>query len=166
MSKGQLLITGDFNIHVDIGDDPDFLRLFDLLESLGLRQHASQPTHVHGHSLDLIITRYSHQIVQDSPKTDRSISDHASLLCKLFHVKPVVTTNVVTCKKLQSVDMDTLQNDLAASELCQKQPDESSNLAPEGVDALLCNYNATLSRMINHHAPVKEKTLRARPRVP
>ena len=34
------------------------------------------------------------------------------------------------------------------------------------VDALLCNYNAALSRMINRHAPLKEKTLRARPRVP
>lgn len=121
MSQEQLLITGDFNIHVDIADDPDSLKLFDLLQSLGLRQHV---THAHGHTLDLIITRYSDQIVQDSPQTDRFISDHASLLRKLFHVKPVVTANVVTYKKLQSVDMDSLKNDLAASELCQKQPEE------------------------------------------
>ena len=47
-----------------------------------------------------------------------------------------------------------------------KQPEELPNLAPEGIDVLLCNYNATLSRMINRHAPLKEKTLRARPRVP
>lgn len=89
--------------------------------SLGLRQHV---THAHGHTLDLIITRYSDQIVQDSPQTDRFISDHASLFRKLFHVKPVLTANVVTYKKLKSVDMDSLKNDLAASELCQKQPEE------------------------------------------
>ena len=104
--------------------------------------------------------------VQDSPQTDHFISDHASLLCKLLHVKPAVTTNVVTYRKLQSVDMDSFKNDLAASELCQKQPEELSHLAPDGVDALLCNYNATLSRMINRHVPLKVKTLRARPRVP
>ena len=56
LSKEQLLITGDFNIHVDIVDDPDSLKLLDLLESLGLRQHVSQPTHLHGHTLDPIIT--------------------------------------------------------------------------------------------------------------
>lgn len=72
----------------------------------------------------------------------------------------VVTANVVTYRKPQSVDMDSLKNDLAASELCQKQPEDLSNLAP-----LLCKYNATLPRMINHHAPLKEKILRARPRV-
>lgn len=71
-----------------------------------------------------------------------------------------VTANVVTYMKPQSVDVDSLKNDLAASELCQKQPEDLSNLAP-----LLCKYNATLSRMVNHHAPLKEKNLRARPRV-
>jgi len=48
LSKEQLLITGDFNIHVDAVDDPDSLELLDLLESVGLRQHVSQQTHVHG----------------------------------------------------------------------------------------------------------------------
>lgn len=63
-----------------------------------------------------------------------------------------MTANVVTYGKPESVDMDPLKNDLAASELCQKQPEDLSNLAP-----LLCKYNATLSRMINHHAPIKGK---------
>ena len=166
LSKEQLLITGDFNIHVDAVDDPDSLKLLDLLESVGLRQHVSQPTHVHGHTLDLIITRWSDQIIQDPPQTDRFISDHASLLCKLLQDKPAVTTKKVTYRRLKSVDLDSLKADLAASGLCQEQPDELTNVTPEGVDALLRNYNKTLSRMTNCHAPIKTKTLRARPRVP
>ena len=47
LCKEQLLIIGDFNIHVDVADS---LKLTDLLESIGLRQHVSQPTHVHGHT--------------------------------------------------------------------------------------------------------------------
>ena len=43
-----------------------------------------------------------------------------------------MTGNVVTYRKLQSVDMDSLKNDLAASELCQKQPEDLSYLAPGG----------------------------------
>ena len=166
LPKEQLLITGDFNIHVDVVDNPDSLKLLDLLESVGLQQHVTQPTHVHGHTLDLIITRHSDQIVQDPPQTDRFISEHASLLCKLLHAKPAVTTNVVTYRKLKSVDLDSLKNDLAACGLCQDQSEELSHLTPEGVDALLHNYNSTLSRLINRHAPLKKKTLRARPRVP
>ena len=136
------------------------------MESVGLRQHVTQPTHVHGHTLDLIITRHSDQIVQDPPQIDRFISDHASLLCKLLHDKAAVTTNVVTYRKLKSVDLDSLKDDLAAYGLCQDQSEESSHLTPEGVDALLRNYNSILSRMINRYAPLKKKTLRARPRVP
>ena len=166
LSKEQLLITGDFNIHIDAVDDPDSLKLLDLLESVGLRQHVSQPTHVHGHTLDLIITRWSVQIIQDSPQTDRFISDHASLLCKLLQDKPAVTTKKVTYRRLKSVDLDSLKADLAASGLCQEQSDELTNVTPDGVDALLRNYNKTLSRMTNCHAPLKTKTLRARPRVP
>ena len=101
LSEEQLLITGDFNIHVDVVDNPDSLKLLDLLESVGLRQHVTQPTHVHGHTLDLIITRHSDQIVHDPPQIDRFISDHASFLCKLLHDKPAVTINAVTYRKLK-----------------------------------------------------------------
>ena len=131
MSNEQLLITGDFNIHVDITDDSDALKLFDLLESLGLRQH------VHGHTLDLIITRYSDQVVQDSPQTDRLFRTIHRFFASYFMCNhAAVTANVVTYRKPQSVHMDSLKNDLAASELCQKQPEDLSNLAP-----LLCKYS-------------------------
>ena len=63
------------------------------------------------------------------------------------------------------MDLDSLQDDLAASALCQEQSDELTSLNLEGVDALLLNYNSTLSRMTNCHAPLKTKTSRARPRV-
>lgn len=40
------LITRDFNIHIDVTDDPDALRLHDLLKSTGLEQHVTVPTHI------------------------------------------------------------------------------------------------------------------------
>ena len=44
LSKEQLLILGDFNIHVDALNNPDSLRFGDLLDSLGLEQHVTEPT--------------------------------------------------------------------------------------------------------------------------
>ena len=50
----HLLITGDFNIHMDVADDPDAIRMRGLLESTGLKQHVNIPTHISGHILDLL----------------------------------------------------------------------------------------------------------------
>ena len=59
LSPEPVLITGDFNIRVDISDDPNTKRFLMLLESMGLQQHINQPTHEMGHTLDLVITRQS-----------------------------------------------------------------------------------------------------------
>ena len=57
LSKEHVAIVGDFNIHVDVPDDPDGTKFLDLIDSLGLQQHVNKPTHIHKHTLDLVITR-------------------------------------------------------------------------------------------------------------
>ena len=57
LSPESLILTGDYNFHVDVEDDPDARAFLDLLASMGLKQHVNVPTHVSGHTLDLMITR-------------------------------------------------------------------------------------------------------------
>jgi len=54
LSEENLLISGYFNIHVDNIHDSDAIKFSDLLESFGLKQHVTGPTHKDGHTLDLI----------------------------------------------------------------------------------------------------------------
>ena len=56
-SHDHLVITGDFNIHMDVMDDVDAIKLRGLLESTGIKQHVTIPTHISKYTLDLIITR-------------------------------------------------------------------------------------------------------------
>ncbi|KAJ8362846.1 hypothetical protein SKAU_G00116770 [Synaphobranchus kaupii] len=52
--SNRLLLTGDFNIHVDLPNSPltpDFLSLLDCFH---LTQHINFPTHAKGHTLDLV----------------------------------------------------------------------------------------------------------------
>ena len=67
LSKERSLITGGFNIYVDVPDDPDTFKLLDLREYFGLHQHITVPTHKFGHTLDLVITRQSEHTVNNSP---------------------------------------------------------------------------------------------------
>lgn len=56
LSKEHLLLVGDFNFHVDVASDVDARKFLDLIDSLGLKQHVDIPTHIHLHTLDLVIT--------------------------------------------------------------------------------------------------------------
>ena len=58
-----ILLCGDFNIQVDVQDNPNVESFLDLIDSLGLVQHVHFETHVQG----LVITRKMDSIIQDTP---------------------------------------------------------------------------------------------------
>ena len=58
MYKFQLLIAGDFNIHVEATNNHDALKLVDIFASFDGVQHVPlQPTHRGGGIHDLVITK-------------------------------------------------------------------------------------------------------------
>ena len=54
--------------------------------------------------------------------------------------------------------MDSLNDDLAKSDLCKNPPDD--------LEELVISYNKTLKAVLDKHAPVKTRTIVVRPRVP
>ena len=164
LSKEQILFAGDFNIHVDNPRDSDAIKFADLLESFGLQQHVKGSTHKEGHTLDHIITRCSEIVLSAPPKVDRFISDHASVCCRLIPEKPPAVEKLVTYRKYRSIDMESFKNDLVTSSLCQ--PLLTTETPVYGVDQLAKDYNSTLHMLIDCHAPLKSKTVKARPSAP
>ncbi|XP_068735435.1 uncharacterized protein [Montipora capricornis] len=132
LCREQLLIAGDFNIHVDVPEDSDSIKLLDLLESFTLRQHVVGPTHILGHTLDLVITSQSDQIIRSTP--------------------------TVSYRKIKSVDVESVNADLAESDLCRNPPDD--------LDELVACYDSTLRTVMDKHDPVQTRTIVVRPRVP
>ena len=82
LSYEPLLITGNFN-HVNVVGDPHRLKLLELLETMGLCQPVTAPTHESGNTLDLIITWLFEDLVRETPISDYHISDHWSVTCRL-----------------------------------------------------------------------------------
>ena len=48
-----LLVSGDFNFHLDDPSDADARTFMELMDTFGLLQHITTPTHVSGHIFDL-----------------------------------------------------------------------------------------------------------------
>ena len=96
LSNEELLILGDFNIHIDVAGDSDANKLSDFFESVGLQQHVEQHTHVQGHTLDLVISRRSDNIIEDLPRVDRFLSDHSTVLFCLKSIKPSLLEKTIS----------------------------------------------------------------------
>ena len=95
-----------------------------------------------------------------------SISDHASLLCKLCPEKPPTLVKVVSYRKYKLIDTESFENDLASSVLCQDHTSSLAETSTDDVDKLVADYNNTLSALIDKYAPLKSKTVNTRPSVP
>ncbi len=83
LAADKVLIVGDFNIHVDNEKDTLGSAFIDILNSIGVRQHMSGPTHCRNHTLDLILSHgidvNGVEILQQS----NDISDHYLVLCRV-----------------------------------------------------------------------------------
>ena len=158
LTPEPLIITGDFNIHVNNKNDSDACEFLDLLASLGLKQHVIGPAHVGGHTLDLVITRQYDQVIKSTPMIDQFISDHATVLCQLDSVKPCTAVKEISYRQLKSIDMDALRADSITSELC-------TNVFAD-LDMMVSCYNSTLSSLRDKYAPLRTESVAYRKRVP
>src|SRR2546426_5903875 len=84
-SLSELIITGDLNIHVDDATCYTATSFLSILHSFGLSQLVDFPTHISGHTLDLVITRSSSTFFSEVDYTDPSLSDHSAIISSCFH---------------------------------------------------------------------------------
>ena len=98
LSSESLLVTGDFNIHVDVVGDPACAKFLELhiLETMGLQQHVNTLTHESGYTLDLILSRQCENLVKTTLVSAYHVSDHWTVTCLLNLDRPGVTSKSVT----------------------------------------------------------------------
>ena len=79
MDTSNLLVAGDFYFHIDNISNNDTRRFLDLLEVAYLKQHVEGPTHVAGHTIDLLITRSSNTFLNNIRIDIPHMSDHSAI---------------------------------------------------------------------------------------
>jgi hypothetical protein len=152
---GELLLLGDFNFHVDCPQNTDASAFMELIDSFGLVQHVRSPTHRHGHTLDLIITRSENALVWSSTPTELCLSDHFPVFSTLAVARVEKPMQTVSYRKVKQVNITQL------TELLRESPLAETTEDPQ-LDELTALYDSELQRILDQLAPLKTRTIRVR----
>ncbi len=151
----DFIIMGDFNIHIDNMSDSLSSHFCDILDSMGLRQHVTGPTHSAGHTLDLVITRANSLLVNEITVSDPGISDHCAITISLRIQKPPTITKQIHYCKIKAIDATKFIDDLNISSLV--------NQSSTTLEDLLGSYEKVLASTLDSHVPARTKTITVRP---
>ena len=116
------------------------------------------PTHVSGHTLDLIIIRHNSELLLSRPTADYIVSDHMLVLYRVNLPRPPLVTRSVSYRKLKQIDISAFSNDL--------KDITNALLNFTGINQPVGDYNTELRQLLNRHAPMKYTTIVVRSLVP
>ena len=158
IAPGDLILTGDFNFHIDDDEDSEAKQFMALLESFSLKQHVKGSTHKNGHTLDLLITRSTENCVSRVHISKPMLSDHFAIHFRLSCAKPPLERKTIQYRKWKSIDIDAFKEDIRNSPLYTHRD--------SCLDGLVNQYNDVLGDILDKHAPVKTCEITIRPRAP
>ncbi len=158
LHPSQVVLTGDFNIWVDDSSNSHAQQFTSLLSTYVMKQHVTGETHLHGHTLDLLITRASDNIISNV-SVILDLSDHNAVQCNLNLTKPPPLRKTVTTRPLQSIDREQLQSGVHRSL-------SSIDFVNSDVSSCVERYGNSLSILIDQLAPKKTRTVVIKPSCP
>ena len=106
VASGHLIITGDFNFHMDDINNKEITKFVDLLDSVGLQQRVVGATHSRGHTLDLIIDRQEESLILSPVEIVHELpSDHSAVIYSMDLPRPCLTKKAIRHRALRRMDM-------------------------------------------------------------
>ena len=155
--SGKLVLLGDFNVHLDSSSNAETTQLTNLLNAFGLVQHVKNSTHIDGHTLDLVVSRESDDIVQ-SCDVGAFASDHNTIHISLRAGQVHPPMKRTSFRKIKSISSHDFSEDIQSSTLTRP--------LPSNVDDAVRLYNNVLQELLDKHAPLKTQTIAQRPQQP
>ena len=157
MSYDSFIIAGDINIHVETGELSS-IRFHEQLDLFDLKQHVISPTHIMGHTIDVVITKNSDSIIDNVTVTEYNISHHF-MIDFTYKIEPkTVQTKTITYRSIKNLDSQKFSNDILTS--LSSLP--NTNNLKDTID----NYNSAMQNIVDIHAPQQTKTIKLAPHAP
>ena len=106
-SYKNIIICGDFNIHIDNLSDTEAQIFTDTMEALGLQQHVNFQTHCAGNTLGLIFTETASQFNMGNFKGSY-ISDHRTIVTEFDRRIQHTVGKMVMFRDVKQINMKSL----------------------------------------------------------
>ena len=151
----NIILAGDFNIHINKQEDPEANILMDTMTTLGLQQHTNFITHCSGNTLDLIFTETitRQEVLKCTPGP--FISDRCAVNITLSVPKTnIIRMTTQTCN-LKDIDLDSFIKDIGIEDIL------TSNL-----EDMVEVFNKKLTTTLDYYAPEKTKRITKRETTP
>ena len=143
----NLVLPGDFNVHINKLDNQDTQSDLDTMEALGLVQHIDQQTHRLGNTLDLVYTESLEPIRIYHTFTSSYTSDHHLIGIELQMKKQLVSiesSKTRSYKDFNSSDFNTSFNN-------------DNMLEQDNFEQAVVELEKELTRTLDKLAPLKDK---------
>ena len=113
----NIILAGDFNIHINNQDDPEANILMNTMRALSLQQHTNFITHHSGNTLDLIFTEIitRQKVLKCTP--DPFISDHCAVNTTLSVPKTNIIRMPLQTHNLKDIDLDHFTKNMGIEEI-------------------------------------------------
>ncbi|CAJ1078312.1 putative RNA-directed DNA polymerase from transposon X-element [Xyrichtys novacula] len=143
----NIILLGDFNIHMDNTTLPLTMDFSSLLDSFGFEQFADFPTHIKGHTIDLICC--SGLTPSNCTADTLHITDHSLLSFNTTLQLSIPKPRIISYRNIKNINLDSLSSSITTLTL-------NPTSAP---DDLVIHYNNGLSNILNSLAPVKSRSV-------
>ena len=153
----DFIIAGDVNIHVET-DECSQRKFMNLLDMYDLRQHVAGPTHIKGHTIDVVISPNRNSYVSDLDIRWIDLSHHFLIDFGVNVSASKVDNKSITYRAWKEIDNEVFSQEIR--EALSNMP-ETNDLAEK-----VAGYNRILQEKGEKFAPPKTKEIRINPRAP
>ena len=122
-------------------------------QSMFIVQHIDYPTYQNDHLLDYVITRRDSDFASNFSIADK-ISDHMALHVSLACQRPHPERKEVYVRALRRINNDSLEADLVCLNI---------DIECDDVNVVVAQYDTSLPRLLDKHAPLEQTCIVDRP---
>ena len=152
----NLVLLGDFNIHVNKLDNQDTQAYLDTMEALGLEQHIDQQTHQLGNTLDLVYTETLEPFRVCHAFTSSYISDHCLVGIELQMKKQLVRAESSKTRSYRNFNPSDFEANF----------NNTSILEQDSFEQAVIELEKELTRTLDELAPLQDRRKKKKPSRP
>ena len=143
--KDNIILAGDINIHME--ENSLYPNKFkDILETFNVTQHIDFPTHIQGHTLDIVATFGENPNITNITSNVYDVSHHALIDFQISARPKGKQEKEITYRRLKNIDPEKFKEDVT----------EKLDITEQSFGDNMKKYNKILKDILDEHAPQKK----------